>query len=158
MSEICAYHECGHAIMAIQQGGVVHSLSIDPDWDDGPQREGDIEVHWPAKNWNLKEIHRASIQVSLAGPAAEMVYTKEPYHPAFVQEWSWDWKTAWSLAESFFPGEEARLRFLEQLTKQTYAWFSQDEIWQATAALADELLAHEILEKAEIHDTVRLWL
>lgn len=158
MSEICAYHECGHAVMAIKLGGVVHSLSIDPDWDDGPLREGDVEVHWPSNSWGIKQIHKSSIQVSLAGPAAEMVYTREPYHPALVKEWQWDWETAWKLGETFFSDERARLSFLEQTTRQIYQWYSGDQVWQAVAALADELLAHEILERPEIHDAVLRWL
>ena len=41
MSQIAAYHEAGHAFMAIYVGARVRSVTIDPDWDDGPDRFGD---------------------------------------------------------------------------------------------------------------------
>jgi hypothetical protein len=36
--------------------------------------------------------------------------------------------------------------------------FSRDEIWQAIAALADELAAHETLDEEQIMDVVQTWL
>ena len=47
MSEITAYHEAGHAFIAIYVGARVRSVTIEPDWDDGPERYADIHVEWP---------------------------------------------------------------------------------------------------------------
>lgn len=142
--------------MAVCLGGKVHSLSIDPDWDDGPRREGDVEVHWPEAI--AAEVVPKSIQVALAGPVAEMIYTGDPFHPALVAEWSNDWETAWNLARRTFADEKRRMRFLESETRSVYQMLHRDRIWQAIAALADEVLAHEILESEEIHNTIQRWL
>ena len=47
MSEISAYHEAGHAFMAIYVGARVRHVTIEPDRDDGPERHADIQVEWP---------------------------------------------------------------------------------------------------------------
>ena len=47
MSEIAAYHEAGHAFMAIFVGARVRHVTIQPDRDDGPERHADIQVEWP---------------------------------------------------------------------------------------------------------------
>lgn len=41
MSEITAYHEAGHARMALLVGAEIHCVTIEPDKDDGPDRRGD---------------------------------------------------------------------------------------------------------------------
>lgn len=44
--EETAYHEAGHAFMAVFLGGQVLSLTIEPDRDDGPERFGDAQIAW----------------------------------------------------------------------------------------------------------------
>jgi len=44
MPELIAYHEAGHALMALLLGGKVKHITIEPDNDDGPVREGDTQV------------------------------------------------------------------------------------------------------------------
>lgn len=46
MSEIVAYHVTGHAVTALRLGGKVPSGTIEPDNEDGSQRQGDIHVLW----------------------------------------------------------------------------------------------------------------
>ena len=52
LSEISAYHEAGHAFMAIYVGARVRSVTIEPDRDDGPERHADIQVEWPLDRFN----------------------------------------------------------------------------------------------------------
>ncbi|GAB5405681.1 MAG: cell division protein FtsH [Aureliella sp.] len=157
MSELCAYHESGHAVCAILLGASVHRMSIDPDPDDGPRRDGDVEIHWPG-HMSRSEVCKSSIRVSLAGPAAEMIYSQEPLHPATVPEWRQDWETASMLASAQFPDAARRTAYLEDVVRRLYADFSRDDIWQAIASLSDEILAHEHLEADEIHDCVSAWI
>ncbi|MCA9079144.1 MAG: hypothetical protein KDA58_01245, partial [Planctomycetaceae bacterium] len=82
MAELVAYHEAGHAYVALQLGARVLSLTIDPDWDDGPQRYGDTEIAWDTDELTDEEFRHHSILVALAGPVAEMIHTGDPFHPA----------------------------------------------------------------------------
>ena len=43
MPEVSAYHEAGHAFMAIYLGARVKSVTIELDWDDGPVHHGDVQ-------------------------------------------------------------------------------------------------------------------
>jgi ATP-dependent Zn protease len=158
MSEISAYHEAGHAFMAIYVGAHVRSVTIEPDWDDGPDRHADIQVEWPLSQLTNRELQEKSVLVALAGPVAEMIHRGEPYHPGFVGEWASDWKAAWDAAASLFPAERKRLAYLEERTVQLYRLLDRDDHWAALAAIVDDLLAHETLEGEEVEDIVRQWL
>jgi ATP-dependent Zn protease len=70
MSEISAYHEAGHAFMAIYVGARVRCVTIEPDRDDGPERHADIQVEWPLDQFTNRELHEKSVLVALAGPVA----------------------------------------------------------------------------------------
>lgn len=158
MSEVTAYHEAGHAFAALQLGGRVLSLSIDPDWDDGPQRYGDVEIAWNDDTLTEKEILQRSIIVALAGPVAEMIHTGDKFHPALVAEWQQDWRIAWKAAATVFPSKQQRMAFLEQTSIQIYRRLSDDDQWSAIAVLVDHLLAHETLEEEQIEEAVHDWL
>ena len=143
--------------MAIYVGARVRSLTIEPDWDDGPDRHADIQVEWPLDLFAEREFREKSVHVALAGPVAEMIHSGEAYHPGFVAEWAADWKVAWEAAARFFPAEPKRLVYLEQATVKLYRLLQRDECWAAVAAIVDNLLAHETLEGEEVEDIVRQW-
>ena len=155
MPELIAYHEAGHALMAVLLGGKVRQVTIEPDDDDGPARQGDTQVHWRRSGVSDKEFAKMAVQVSLAGPVAEMIYSGDPYHPGLVAEWAGDWRDAWTVAEPFYPDERQRLEYLEQVSIQLYHGLKEDELWAALAALADNLLAHETLDAEQIAMLVR---
>ncbi|HBE70155.1 MAG TPA: hypothetical protein DDW52_18560 [Planctomycetaceae bacterium] len=157
MSEICAYHEAGHAAWAVIRGGRIASISIDPVWEEGPRQDGVVEVEWPP-SMSDSDVARSGIEVSLAGPVAEMIYSGDPFHPATMPEWSGDWQTAWNLAASIWKDQKLRLRKLEAITRYLYEQLSDDNLWQAIASLSDELLAHEQMEYDEVHETLLRWL
>lgn len=156
--EQTAYHEAGHAIMALLHGGHVQMMTIEPDWDDGPDRYGEASVHWDQSGWSRKQFQEVLVRVALSGPVAEMIYRGDPYHPAFVPEWKMDWEQAWEAAHMLHPVPEARIRYLEACTKQVYHEFQREDIWQAIASLADELLAHETLDHEQIRDAITPWI
>lgn len=157
MDEITAYHEAGHALMALLLGERVQSISIEPDWDDGPRRSGEVQIAFTTSDSSRDTILR-SIQIALAGPVAEMIHSGEPFHPGLVEEWSADWSAAWDAAAAILPQETSRLRFLEQSTVQIYRLLRDDKHWAALAAIVDHLLAHETLESDEVHEIVRYWM
>jgi ATP-dependent Zn protease len=94
MSELIAYHEAGHALVALLLGGKVKHVTIEPDYDDGPDRQGDTQVLWRLSEISNKEFLKKAVQVSLAGPVAEMIYSGDPYQPGLVAEWAADWREA----------------------------------------------------------------
>ena len=156
--EETAYHEAGHAFLATYLGGRVRSLTIEPDRDDGPERFGDATIEWRRDRMSTREFHEKLVLVALAGPVAEMLYRGEPLHPGYVAEWVEDWRLAWRAAELLVADERRRLAFLEDVTRQVYQMFDQTEAWAAIAALADELLAHETLEREQVRDVLSVWM
>ena len=105
-----------------------------------------------------KEFAMIAVQVSLAGPVAEMIYSGDPYHPALIAEWAADWREAWDAAVPLHPDERQRLEYLEQVSIQLYHRLKADDLWSALASLADHLLAHETLEGEEVAEIVGEWI
>jgi ATP-dependent Zn protease len=157
MAELIAYHEAGHALVALLHGGEVQQVTIEPDRDDGPQREGDTQVLWRRSRHGERAFAEITVQVCLAGPVAEMIYSGDPYHPGQVAEWSADWQAAWQAAAPLHTDERKRLRYLEDVSIRLYHRLKAEPLWSALAAIADNLLAHETLESEQIEEIVREW-
>ncbi len=85
MTEVTAYHEAGHVLVALLLGARVKQVTIAPDDDDGPRRFGDTQIVWRRSRLTEQQLAENAVQVSLAGPAAEMIYTGDPFHPAWSQ-------------------------------------------------------------------------
>lgn len=156
--ELTAYHEAGHAFMATVLGAKVRSVTIDPDYDDGPERFGDTQIVWKRSRFSDREFCERAIQVCLAGPVSEMLYSGDPYHPGLVAEWTNDWQSAWELADALFKLPRQRLDYLEMVTVQVYHRLNAEPNWSAVAAIADSLLAHETLEFDDIKEIVGHWI
>lgn len=155
VSEIVAYHEAGHALVAYLLGGRVRHVTIEPDHDDGPRRDGDTQVVWRRPSLSDKEFSRKSVHVHLAGPVAEMIYSGEPYHPAFVAAWSADWDGAYAAAALLHANPQRRLKYLNHVSELLHQQLQADELWMAVAALADSLLAHETLEQEQVEEVLQ---
>lgn len=143
--------------MATRLGARVTSITIRPDWDDGPERYGDAEILWRTSEFTSREFAERQVLVALAGPAAEMIYRGEPLHPGFVAEWAEDWRQAWKAAAELMPDGRRRVRYLEQAASSLFTTFSDDHCWSAIAAIVDALLAHERLESEEVTAIVDQW-
>lgn len=155
--EVTAYHEAGHVYLAARVGATVRSVTIESDWDDGPRRFGDTQVEWDSSRFTPADYLRNLATVALAGPAAEMVYRGEPFHPATVVEWSADWTAARGAVEQLLSSEEKQMALLEQLSIELYRLMNRDSVWAAVAAIADELIAHETLEGEQIIEILEEW-
>jgi len=156
--EVIAYHESGHAFMAVLVGARVRRITIEPEDDDGPRRFGDAQIEWRLSQFTPKDRQEKFVLVALAGPVAEMLYSGEPFHPGHVTEWADDWRAAWEAATPLFRDEKKRLRYLEEATRQIYKLLDAENHWAALAAIADNLLAHETLDGEQIEEVVRGWL
>ena len=154
--EITAWHEAGHAFVAVYLGGRIDSVSIDPDRDDGPNRFGDTTVHWPVRRFTETQLRQNAVLVALAGPVTEMIHRGDPFHPATVAEWAQDWQLAWSAADKV-KEPQRRMQFLEQTTLELHHILSQTHHWAAIGAIVDHLLAYEILEGDTVHEIVAEW-
>lgn len=157
MDEWTAYHEAGHMLVGDLQGGLIVSATIAPDRDDGPLRYGDVQIAWPQQKWTVSDLARRQALTCLAGPVAEMIYRQEPLHPGFVREWESDWRMAWDCAANFHRDQQLRLRWLEQATAKLHQQLFRDDHWDAVAALADRLLAHEQLESEDVVEILDQW-
>ena len=158
MEEINAYHEAGHALLAILVGARVRYVTLEPDKDDGPDRFAEIQVEWPLDQFPAKQMQEKMVLVALAGPVAEMIHTGEPYHPGFPEEWSADWHAAWLAAERIVSNDMKRIAYLEKATQKLYQLLNQDRQWAALAAIVDNLVAHETLEGEDVEEIVNNWL
>ncbi|HWB01301.1 MAG TPA: hypothetical protein VG713_22580 [Pirellulales bacterium] len=158
MSEVVAYHEAGHALMALLLGAEIRIVTIEPDNDEGPERQGDTQVLWRRSGISDKAFAKNAVQVCLAGPVAEMIYSGDPYHPGLVAEWAADWRGAWAAAVFLHADDRQRLKYLEDVSIQIYHWLKQDDYWAALASLADHLLAHETLDGEQVKEIVGDWL
>ncbi|QDT92117.1 hypothetical protein [Gimesia algae] len=156
--ELTAYHEAGHVLIAVYAGARVHSVTVDPDWDDGPERFGDAQISWPEGALDLKTGLEKAVLVALAGPVAEMIHTGDPFHPALVSEWSGDWQQAWQAAAGLVPQHKPRMQYLEKQTISLYQLLREDSYWSAIGDLVDQLLAHETLEEEMIYEIIAHWL
>ena len=156
--ELTAYHEAGHAFMAVYLGAKVRSVTIEPDNDDGPRRFGDTQIVWRMSRMSERQYRERAIQVSLAGPVAEMLFSGDPFHPGLVAEWVADWKAAWAFAESLIDDPRRRLEYLEQVTMGLHRMLDSEPNWSAIADLADHLLAHETLEGEEVQEIISEWI
>ena len=158
LSDIDAYHEAGHVVVALMVGARAQHATIEPDRDDGPARYADVTIVWPVDPLSDPVWCQRSIEVALGGPVAEMIYRGEPLHPGLVAEWKADWENAWTAAATIIEQERPRLRHLEKTVGKLYRVLKDDEHWPAVAAVADELLAHEWIEAEQIEDIVNYWI
>lgn len=157
MDEV-AYHEAGHAFAAAYLGARVLSISIEPDKNDLPDREGEATYSWRRGQFTHAQEMQNIMFVALAGPVAEMIYSGEPLHPGFVPEWAVDWQQAMDAAASIQPDERKRLALLEQLVRRMHELFRRDEHWAAIAAVADNLIAYETLDEDQLEEIFAAWL
>ena len=51
-----AYHEAGHSVVAAWLGAEVVSVTLEPDRDDGPRRDGDAAIRWHHRGLTAREL------------------------------------------------------------------------------------------------------
>jgi ATP-dependent Zn protease len=153
---LTAWHESGHATMAVICGGIIERVTLEPPFDDGPNRFGDTITRW--SGMTERQLMEAEIRVSLAGPIAEMIYSDENRPIDAVPEWEADWVRACEAAARLSRSIAQKRKILDSMTQQIFDSFQHDNIWTAISAVADDLLAHETLEHEQVKQTVDFWI
>ena len=155
---LTAYHESGHAVVAYALGGTVQGMQLNGEADDWlPARFGECRIQWGRVELDLDWQRKREILTILAGPVVEMVYRGETFHPAFYGPWKHDWDQAWRTATLMWSNEKQRMRALENVMVELRRQVQLERVWAAIAALADELVAHEMLEEECVEDILGFW-
>ena len=156
LTEVTAYHEAGHAVMAVVLGAKVIHASIEPPDDDGLARTGESIVQWPAGN--AQAIEAAEMKVSLAGPVVERIYTGDVREICEIPEFAADWSRATQSSQSLTSSITQCAQLLRQTEASIRDFFDDDNHWAAIGATADELLAHETIEHITLVNVVSFWI
>ncbi len=162
MNQSIAYHEAGHAVVACWLGAEVISVTLEPDADDGPRRDGDAAIRWHHGGMTSRELCQKELMAVLAGPVAEIIHSELDCDidqcEQWQSEWSADWQLACQLANELVPSAghvEPLLRFtIERLHRIA----SQAAFWQTIAEVADLLEAHETIDGEQVRQCVNRWI
>ena len=152
------YHEAGHAVMAVWLGAEVLHVTIEPDRDDGPRRDGDALVRWYHRGLSSRESCERELMAVLAGPIAEMVHAEQRSSLNATPEWAGDWQIACQLAATIIKEPLMRRAMIDAITEKLFELISRDDFWQAISEVADLLDAHETIEGDEVTQCVARWL
>lgn len=159
LSEL-AYHEAGHAVVAAWLGAEILSVTLEPDLDDGPRREGDAAVRWRHGVGGGAEVDLClrELMAALAGPVVEMIYTGRESRIDHRPQWASDWQLAGELAQRLTSSPAQIDILIETTVRRLRALAAQDAFWQTIAEVADLLEAHQTVSGEEIHACLARWL
>jgi ATP-dependent Zn protease len=158
MESTISYHEAGHAVIASYLGGDVISVTIEPDNDEGPRRDGDVAIRWSRKGLSSRELCQRELMAVLAGPIAEMVHHEERVSLDSRAEWAIDWQFACHFANELGVAPKQRRAMIEAVCDKVFALVSSDSCWQAIAEVADQLDAYETVEGEAVNECVERWM
>jgi hypothetical protein len=149
--------------MAAWLGAEVLSVTIEPDFDDGPQRDGDAAVRWHHAKFSERELLERELMTVLAGPVAEMVHQERRLRVDSLPEWADDWRLACEIAGSMLNLSRKKHSvptrdIVDAVTIEVFRLISQNAFWQTIAEVADLLDAHETLGGEEVADCIERWL
>ena len=155
--ESVAYHEAGHAVMAVILGGQVKSVSVGGDFADS-ESEGSVAVLWDPKTSDLSRSSINQIKVALAGPIAEMVYDGDYDYLRIRSEHESDWGIALSHLKKLNLSVASESQLLKNTIVDLYETVRNDNVWSAIGDVADRLAIDEEIEGDVITDAVRFWM
>jgi hypothetical protein len=158
MESSLVYHEAGHAVMAAFLGAEVLHVTVEPDRDEGPDRDGDAAVRWYHRGISRKELARRELMAALAGPVAEMIHAEESCEIHQRREWAADYAIARELATTMGIARSDHHRMIQAVTHTLLQEMAKNNFWQAIAEVADLLDAHETIEGDMVSECVQRWV
>jgi hypothetical protein len=140
--EVTAYHEAGHAVVALALGRTIHKVSVLPN----RERLGEVRfakgAAKPTDDWIEREI-----LIALAGPVAEARFTGT-FAPDAAHE---DLRFVRRLALER-KSERAAGRYEQRMLDKTEYLLADEATWAAVVRIAAELMKHgEISGRAARH-------
>lgn len=131
---LTAYHEAGHAVIALAEGRTLQEVSIVP----GAKRLGHCQVNKGTAR-KLKDSLETDLLILLAGLAAEARLTGR-YRLAGAAQ---DLHMAQQLASLRAPNERQGQRLLERTLAKVEHLLADEATWRAVESVANELLASQ---------------
>lgn len=127
---VTAYHEAGHAVVALALGRSVHRVSVLPNQELLGKCEFRKGVLRPSDDWLETEI-----LISLGGLVAEARFTGYPDRFAAARDLTYVRKLALQRAT-----ERQLDRFERRMRSKVEYLLSDDGLWRAVEAIAEELV------------------
>lgn len=167
---VTCYHEAGHAVAAYLLGGDVDSLSLGGEADEFlPRRMGECRIAWPndgsaaLRNLSISDHRFRELLTLLAGGVAEQIYEDDPSSLlGAVDDLRRAERLAIEIVSSRMGGamdvSAAVQSLLRAAAGQLHDVLSRPRVWPAVAAIADELDAHEELQRDQIDPILEFWL
>lgn len=153
-----AYHEAGHAVVAAWLGAEVVLVTLEPEDDDGPVRDGDTTIRWHRRGLSTSELMIRELMAVLAGPVFEMTYAGIDRHLDRHPPWDADWRLAQGLAAGLANSPAGAAKVIETTLGRIRELADQEPFWQTVAEVADLLEAHESVSGDEVHACLTRWL
>lgn len=153
--ETLAYHESGHAVMAVILGGEVLTVSVEPE---SSQVDGDVTVLWRPTAGDAAGDAINQIKVALAGPIAEMIYVGDYDYLRIRQEHLTDWRIASENLKTLNLSTSAAAKILQDTVADLYHTIGRTEVWSAIGDVADRLAIDETINGNVVVDAVEFWL
>ena len=154
MDEITAWHEAGHAVVAVMLGGMVDTVSVEiPDADSA----GVTSVFWgkdsDARSQCINDIH-----VALAGPIAEMIFVGDYDYLRIKQEHAVDWDVVAAAVERLGIDAVAAQKLLTSIATGLYKSLREDTVWSAVADVAERLELDGTVDGDTVDELAGFWL
>jgi hypothetical protein len=158
MDQSIAYHEAGHAVVAAWLGAEVVSVTLQPDDDDGPRRDGDAAIRWHHRGLSPRELCQRELMAVLAGPVAEMIHSGESWEIDQCPQWAADWQLARQFAAVLVPTAAHIDPLIEFTIQKLQRLAAKEAFWQTIAEVADLLEAFETIDGEQVKECLDRWL
>jgi ATP-dependent Zn protease len=136
-----AYHEAGHAVIAMALGRPVRAVSILPNGDFLGTCHFHKGVFRPSKDWLEQEI-----LIAVAGVAAEAIHTGEHAWEGATRDFQYARRLAARRA-----GDRQAERLLRRSLAKVENLFADEQHWKAVELIAAELLQHGAISGRTAH-------